>query len=307
MKLNGRSTHDDDIVIGVRKAVDAYEQFKKMRGRRSNGDGADDGGPAFEFDKAIRSQLQILQATFPNAGMILGSKQTFSKWKTDPPREQIKRKRSVLLAVLSISGVEISSHGILARQPVNLSPLAELSSLKSRKLTNDPEEVEEVTFEVELSSLLFKSAEMKVMSDWIVKADRKTEKGVPVEIGSVVYGLTEADVEIDFGETRPVNWTRRISPDTDPSLGRTDGCIAIWSEIRSAWIVQPLEGSPMRVRLEGVKLCTTRGKRGSFIDVKVTATEEKVDSDFRMRRLSRSCRRRTRSRKRAAFQHRAGS
>ena len=39
----------------------------------------------------------------------------------------------------------------------------------------------------------------------------------------------------------------------------------------------------MRVRLENARLCVTQGKRGSFIDLKVVATEEQMLSEFRMR------------------------
>ena len=288
MKLNGRSITDDDIRIDCQSAVKAYEEFQRTRVRNSDENKDNSGGIAFEFDKAIRSRLQILEAIYPKAGMVFASKQTFSKWNNDPPKQSVKCKRSVLIAVLSITGIDVSSNAILARKPLDLSPMVELSPLKSKKLTNDPEEIEEVTFDVELSSILFKSAEMRVMSDWFVeegdnKVRKKTHTERSAEVGTVVYGLTEAEVQIDIGETELIDWTRRVSPDTDPFLGKTDGSVMIWSDKRSVWIVQPLEGSPMRLRLEGIQLCKIRGGRGASIDLKVTATEDQIDSRFRMR------------------------
>jgi hypothetical protein len=219
----------------------------------------------------------------PKAGMLLASKQTWSKWRNDPPKEQVKRKRSVLLAVLSITGIDISAHGILARQPLNLSRLAELTALKSRRVTNDPDEVEEVTFEVELPFLLFKTAEETVMSNWIVDSSGIAEQGLAHEVGSVVYGLREAEVGIDFGETEVTSWNRRISPETDKFDGRALGCVGVWSQERNVWLVQPLEGSPMRVEIENWKLCTMRGKRGAFVEIIISASEDQLHHDFRMR------------------------
>lgn len=290
MKLNGRNIADDDVAFDVQKAVDAYEKFKETCVRTPNEDVEDDeggSGPAFELNKAIRKRLEILEAVYPKKGWLFASKQTISQWGKGPPKQPVRRKRSVLIAVLSITGIDVSTSSSLSRRPLNLSPMVELSSLKSKKLTNDPDEIEEVTYEVELASLIFKSAEMRVMSNWFVdvdgKAKKKTRGKPPTEVGTVVYGLTEADVKIDFGETEVVDWNRRVSPDTDPFLGKANGCVMIWSATRSAWIVQPLEGSPMRLSLEGIKLCTIRGQRGAFVDVKVMAIENYIDSEFRMR------------------------
>jgi hypothetical protein len=55
----------------------------------------------------------------------------------------------------------------------------------------------------------------------------------------------------------------------------------LWSDIKSAWIVQPSNGSPMRATMRDVKLCTVNGKRGSFVDVKISANADQVDSEFR--------------------------
>lgn len=281
MRLNGRTITDDDIVIDVQKAVDAFEHFKEVRGPRRTG--TKGGDPAFDLDKAIRERLEIFEVEVPKTGMILASKQTLSKWKLDPPKEQIKRKRSVLLAVLMVTGRDTSAHGIIARQPLNLTRLAELTALNSRRVTNDPDEVDDVIFEVEVPFLLFKAAEETVMSDWIIGSNGKAKKGEVHEVGAVVYGLREADVRIDFGETETTSWNRRISPETDQFDGRASGCVGVWSEERNAWVVQPLEGSPMRVHIENWKLCTTRGKRGAFVDIIVSASEDQFYSDFQMR------------------------
>lgn len=275
MKLNGRRVEDDEIVIDVQKAVQAYDIFKKNR---------EDAGKAnaIEFDKTLKFFLKLLDADFHPNEMVLGSKQLLSSWQTSPPKVA-RRKRSVLIAVLSITGLDISAQGILARQPLNLSPMSELAPLLSRKLTNDPEELNDVVFEVELAQLILKKTERSVMSDWLVKPGATPQKTDPIEIGSVVVGLKEVDVLIDFGETEPEDWTRRISAETDPFLGRTDGCVILWNQERKAWIVQPTERSPMQVRVENVKLCKTRGRRGATISLAVAVVEDQLDTDFRMK------------------------
>lgn len=292
MRINGRKIQDDDVIIDVTKAVEAYQWF--MQNRRSSespstqtpasGKSQASGNAAFEFDKAIKSRLQALNAEFLPAGNVLASKQTYYDWSKSPPRDPVKRKRSVLIAVLSVTGRDISANGILAREPLNLTPLSELAPLQSRRVSNDPDEVEGVVYEIELAELILKASEMTVMSDWLIKDDGEATKTDAEEVGTVTVGLTEADIVIDFGETEPLDWTRRFSATTDPFLGRADGCVILWNENRRTWIIQPTEGSPMRVRAEQLKLCKTKGRRGAFIDLCVTATEDQVFTDFRMRR-----------------------
>lgn len=292
MRINGRTYQDDDVIIDVKKAWEAYQIFADKRRPANHRDERNaehankqaSGQAAVEFDKAIKSRLASLQANFPSADYALAAKQTLSGWNRNPQKVPIKRKRSVLIAVLSITGKDISANNILARQPINLSALADLAPLQSRKITNDPDEVEEVVYEIELAELIFKSAEMTVLSDWLIKPDGKAAKSEAYEVGSVTVGLKEADIEIDFGHTQPVEWTRRVTAETDPFNGRADGCVIMWSENRQAWLVQPTDGSPMRVRAENVKLCKTKGPRGSFVDLKVIATDDQLFSDFRMRR-----------------------
>jgi hypothetical protein len=281
MKLNGRPVEDYEIAIDVQKAVQAYDIFKERYEAKGNAN-------AVEFDKALKSVLTLLEADFHLTDMVLGSKQTLSGWQTSPPK-LVKRSRSVLIAVLAITGLDISTQGILGRQPLNFSPMSELAPLRSHKLTNDPEEISEVVFEVELAELLLKVTHRPVMSDWLVKPvaklekDDKPKKPDPVEIGTVVMGLNEADILIDFGETVPEEWTRRISAETDPFLGRADGCVVLWKQERKAWIVQPTERSPMRVRLENVKLCKVRGPRGATISLAVAVVEDQLNIDFNLK------------------------
>lgn len=275
MKLNGRRVEDDEIAIDVRKAAQAYDTFKKRR--------KDEGkANAVEFDKALKFILTLLEADFHPNDMVLGSKSLLSSWPTSPPK-LTKRRRSVLIAVLSVTGLDISAQGILARHPLNLSPMSELAPLLSRKVTNDPDEITEVVFEVELAQLILKTAERSVMSDWLVLPGGKPEKTEPIEIGSVVFGLKEAEILIDFGETDPEDWTRRISADTDPFLGRADGCVILWNQERKGWIIQPTERSPMQIRVENVKLFKTRGRRGTTIGLAVAAVEDQLDTEFRMK------------------------
>ena len=276
MKLNGRPDEDDEIAIDIQKAVQAYDIFKERYQGKGNAN-------AVEFDKALKSILTLLEAKFDPNNEVLGSKQVLSGWKTSP-RKLVKRKRSVLIAVLSVTGLDISANGILARVPLNLSAICELAPLRSQKLTNDPVEISEVVFEVELAQLILKTTNRPVMSDWLVKPGpgANPERSNPIEIGRVVLGLREVDILIDFGETVPEEWTRRISAETDPFLGRADGCVILWNQVRKAWIVQPTERGPMRVRLENVKLCKTRGRRGTTIGLAVAAVEDQLDVEFSM-------------------------
>ncbi len=285
MKLGGRPVADDEIIIDVCKAVAAYERFQSRGKSNRESYMQTKGGPDSKFDDAIRSRLVMFEAEFPPAGKLLGSKQTFSSWKNDPPKKPIRKKRSVLTAVLSLTGIDISAKGILTSQPINLSAMSELAPLKSKKLTNEPpEEIDGATFEIELGELIFKSSEMTVMSDWIALPNGRVKKTPSYEIGTVVYGLKESDIEIDFGDTEPLDITRRISTDTDRFLGRLDGCVMVWSGVRQAWTVQPTGESPMRVHAERIKICTVRGHSGDSISLAVSAGEDQVHSDFRMRR-----------------------
>lgn len=279
MKINGRNVPDDEVTIDVKKACEAYNRFKSY----GKSDWQGNSGPDFEFNNAIKSRMQLLNAVVPQAGFVLASKQTFSDWANKPLKRPVKQRRSVLIGVLSVTGIDISARRILARDPLNLSAMSELAPLRSQKLTNDPEEVDEVVFEIELAELVLKAAERSVMSDWLVDATGKARKTEPIEIGTVVFGLREADIQIDYGDTIPQDWTRRISADTPLHLGRADGCVILWSEQRGAWIVQPTEGSPMRVRIEKAKLCKTRGRRGATVGVSITVVEDQLSTDFRMK------------------------
>jgi len=161
--------------------------------------------------------------------------------------------------------------------------MVELNPLRSQKQTNDPDEIANVSYSVELSSIVFKSAELKVMSDWGLKGHLEVS-GDPIEVGTVTYGLKEAEIEINFGASELADWARRVSPESDPFVGRAEGCVLIWSETRFAWVVQPLEGSPMRVRMEDVKICTMVAQRGAFLEITVKTDEDNIVDDFRMRR-----------------------
>lgn len=279
MRINGRNIIDDEVTIDVKKACEAYKRFQSY----GKSDWEGNNGLDFKFNDAIKSRMKLLDAVVPLAGFVLAAKSTFSDWGKKPLKLPAKRRRSVLIGVLSVTGIDISARRILARDPLNLSLMSELAPLRSRKLTNDPKEIEDVVFEIELVELILKAAERSVMSDWLVDPNGKAEKTQQIEIGTVVYGLREADIQIDFGDTIPQEWTRRISADTPPYLGRADGCVILWSEQRGAWIVQPTEGSPMRVRIEKAKLCETRGRRGAIVGVSVTVVEDQLSTDFRMK------------------------
>ncbi|MEA2836122.1 MAG: hypothetical protein QOD89_672 [Bradyrhizobium sp.] len=283
MRQDKHTSLEEEITIDVSKAVAAYERFKQLKSFRS-----DTGGIAYELNKAILARLQQMKAEYHANENFLASKQNFSVWRKGAPQTAIKRRRSILLAVLALTGIDISAQSILARTPQDLSDMVELGPLKSRKITNDPDEVKEAMFDVEMSSIVFKSAQTKVMTSWLHEKPKERTPQNPresdaVEIGTVTYGLNEADVEIEYGELEKVDWTRRVSPETDSSVGRTDGCIMIWSEARQSWIVQPIEPDMMRARLEGIKLCRVRGPRGAFIELKICASREQLSDEFRVR------------------------
>jgi hypothetical protein len=285
MGQDKRTSLEEEITIDVSKAVAAYERFKELKPSRFDGDG---GGIVYELNKAILARLQQMKAEFhPNENFLAG-KQTFSVWRKGTPPTLIKRRRSILLAVLALTGIDISAQSILARTPQNLSDMVELGPLKSRKITNDPDEIKETMFDVEISSIIFKSTQTKVMTTWLhekpkEKATQKLKESDAVEIGTVTYGLNEADIEVGWGELERVDWTRRVSPETDSSVGRTDGCVMIWSDARQSWVVQPIEHDMMRVRLEEIKLCRVKGPRGAFIDIKICASREQLSDEFRVR------------------------
>jgi hypothetical protein len=283
MRQEKHTSLEEEITIDVSKAVAAYERFKELKSFRS-----DSGGIVYELNKAILARLQHMKAEYHPNENFLASKQNFSVWRKGAPRTPIKRRRSILLAVVALTGIDISAQSILARTPQDLSDIVELGPLKSRKITNDPDEVKEAMFDVEMSSIVFKSAQTKVMTSWLIE---KSKEGTPqklresdaVEIGTVTYGLNEADVEIEYGELEKVDWTRRVSPETDSSVGRTDGCVMIWSEARQSWIVQPIEHDMMRARLEEIKLCRVKGPRVAFIELKICASREQLNDEFRVR------------------------
>jgi hypothetical protein len=285
MRQDKRASLEEEITIDVSKAVAAYERFKELKPPHFEGDG---GGIVYELNKAILARLQHLKAEYHPNENFLASKQNFSVWRKGAPPTPIKRRRSILLAVLALTGIDISTQSILARTPQNLSDMVELGPLKSRKITNDPDEVREAMFDVEISSIVFKSAQTKVMSNWLQErpkgsATQKPRELEAVEIGTVTYGLNEADIEVEWGELEKVDWTRRVSPETDNSVGRTDGCVMVWSDARQRWVVQPIEHDIMRVRLEEIKLCRVRGARGAFIDIKICASREQLNDEFRVR------------------------
>jgi hypothetical protein len=285
MTQDKRAYLEEEITIEVSKAVAAYERFKEFKPPRSTVLGGDGGGIAYEFNKAILARLQQMKAEYHPNEIFLASKQNFSVWRKGTPSSPIKRRRSVLLAVLALTGIDISTQSILARTPQNLSDMVELGPLKSRKVTNDPDEVKQAMYDVEISSIVFKSAQTKVMTSWLQESPnrQKLRETDAVEIGTVTYGLNEADIEIVCGEVEEVDWTRRVSPETDSSVGRTDGCVMIWSDARHSWIVQPIEDHMMRARLEEIKLCRVKGPRGAFIDINICASREQLNDEFRVR------------------------
>lgn len=278
MTHHPRASLDEDVVIDVTKAVEAYDRFKISNVSAAAPSGSESGDVAYQFNSAIRNRLVELRAKYRRGETFLGSKQTFSNWRNGRVKGQVRRRRSVLLAVLGLTGVDISASSVLARQPLNLSPLVELGPLASQKLTNDPEEIDDVSYSIILSSLLFKGAQMKVMSSWL-----RDEPNKNTEVGTVSYGLNEAYVEFDPGVTTAYEVTHRISGNTESVLGRAEGCVVLWSDSDSKWIVQPTEQGIMRVRLSNAVLCKVRGPRGSFVDIVVTAMKDQLDDSFRVR------------------------
>jgi hypothetical protein len=288
MRQDRRASLEEEITIDVSKAVEAYERFKELKPPRSSVIEGDTGGIVYELNKAILARLQQMKAEYHANENFLASKQNFSVWRKGAPPTPIKRRRSILLAVLALTGIDISAQSILARTPQNLSDMVELGPLNSRKVTNDPDEVKEALFDVEISSIVFKSAQTKVMTTWLHekskgRSTQKLKESDAVEIGTVTYGLNEADIEVGWGELEKVDWTRRVSPETHSSVGRTDGCVMVWSDARQGWVVQPIEHDIMRVRLEEIKLCRVKGARGAFIDIKICASREQLNDEFRVR------------------------
>src|ERR1043165_9796478 len=153
MGQDKRTSLEEEIAIDVSKAVTAYERFKELKPSRLDGDG---GGIVYELNKAILGRLQQMKADYHPNENFLASKQNFSVWRKGTPLTPIKRRRSVLLAVLALTGIDISTQSILARTPQNLSDMVELGPLKSRKITNDPDEIKDAMFDVEISSIVFK-------------------------------------------------------------------------------------------------------------------------------------------------------
>jgi hypothetical protein len=274
----------------VSKALAAYERYKQIKPLRSTVIEGDGGGIVYELNKAISARLQQMKAEYHPTENFLASKQNFSVWRKGAPPTPIKRRRSILLAVLALTGIDISAQSILARTPQNLSDMVELGPLKSRKITNDPDELKEAMFDVELSSIVFKSAQIRVMTSWLQEnskqiASQKLRESDAVEIGTVTYGLNEADIEVVWDELEKVDWVRRVSSETDSSVGRTDGCVIIWSDARQGWVVQPIDHHMMRARLEEIKLCRVKGPRGAFVDLRICASREQLNDEFRVRDL----------------------
>lgn len=286
MGQDKQTSLEEEITIDVSKAVAAYERFKELKPLRSTVIEGDGGGVVYELNKAILARLQQMRAQYHANENFLAGKQNFSVWRKGAPPTPIKRRRSILLAVLALTGIDISAQSILARTPQNLSDMVELGPLKSKKITNDPDEIKQAMFDVEISSIVFKSAQIKVMTSWLqenAKERQNLKESNAVEIGTVTYGLNEADIEVTGDGLEKVDWTRRVSPGTDSSVGRTDGCVMIWSEARQGWVVQPIEHDMMRARLEEIKLCRVKGPRGAFIDIKICASREQLNDEFRVR------------------------
>lgn len=269
---------NQEIEIDVSKAVEAYDMF---RPDVSGHEASDDSGPkAARFNRAIQAVMDEMRAPYERGETCLGSKQTMSNWRKGEVKGRVTRRRSILLSVLALTKIDISKRNILAREPINFSPLVELSTLTAHKLTNNPEEIEEVSYSVILSSLLFKAARMRVMSSWLKKL-RRGDKDP--EIGSVDYSLLEADISIEVEDGELTYWVRRIPGDDSRDFGRTDGCIVLWSDQNEAWLIQPQFTGDLRARIEAVGLCSVLARRGAMINIYIRASRDQVEDEFRIR------------------------
>ena len=184
----------------------------------------------------------------------------------------------MLLAILLITGKDISKRSILAREPEHFSTLVELSPINGQKLSNNPDEIDEVSYWVHLKSLVFRRQRMRVKSDWIKDTSEK-----PIEIGTVDYGVLEAEIALHL-ETGEITYNLPRLPSDDPlNIGRVEGCVMLWSDNSDCWIVQPAQPGILQARLEEARLCSLIAKRGSIAEITVNIDRGQIDDDFQIK------------------------
>jgi hypothetical protein len=287
MPYDWRATLQDEIPIDVSKAVEAYEVFTSLHRVSRRKSDESNGSAVYEFEKLIRDYLDKMNIPLLRKETFLAAKQTYSHWRTSSPKPEVTRRKCVVLAVLRLTGIDISLNNLIARSPVNFSDIVELGSLVAKKITNDPNEIVRVVYDVELSNILFKAHSCRVLSTWLELDDRyskrkNSQEHEPVDIGLVRFGLSEAEIGIEHEPVIEVSRTTRLSPENSELPTRIEGCVVLWSDTRCRWLVQPTETGIMQARIEKVPLCRVSTQRGTLLSVLVAASPSQFIAEFKV-------------------------
>ncbi|WP_187431973.1 hypothetical protein [Roseobacter fucihabitans] len=273
-------TLDDAIEIDLQAAVNAYDSFQPLQNGRTHR--RSDGTKVALFNRSLKQIVIGLRASVSKGEVLLGSKQTISKWRLGRVSAPIKRRLSVCLAILAVTGKDTTKRQILARRAISFSDLVQLGSTHPQKVTNNPEEISDVTYSSVLQHALFKTARTRVMSSWVKDTrDRRQDR----QIGTVDYALREANIRVLVEDGEVSQWLRRFPSVDEDRNGRADGCVVLWSDQDGCWIIQPTNMGHLQARVENLELCRVRASRGAVMQVAVTASRDQIEDNFQLNQV----------------------
>lgn len=185
----------DEEVLSVPKAriAEAFDLWQKKAGRC-------DGGSDSRFYEQFRALLRL---SFPNARMpsIPNNRKTWHSWRHSCFDKRVQLSKSACQVIFDLSGYAIIDEKLLDHRRNFTSTITITDSPTSKVISNQPHNDGSEVYSISVPRIVFrKSDPIRVKKSWL---KHQGESG-QVEIGSVVFGVRRAELEIrSAGQVTP--------------------------------------------------------------------------------------------------------
>lgn len=228
------------------------------------------------LDNLLREALQLKKISAlsnEKRSWLIGSKQTFSEWRKRS--NQAVRRKSVLLALLQVSGIDFSLDGFLSKEPIDFTKLIKIGKLKSQIISNQKNENDQHLVRFQLSSVSFLRAWEEVTSSWFPQSI-----GQDVAIGQVNYALREAILHFEHWNSDDASY-KPVDGWSVPEVVNSEDLTILWDEKNARQIVQPyslsrnLQTTVIDVCI-GQIFCKNKGKFRALLSI----CEDQISYEF---------------------------